>query len=168
MHRSRALLLAIGAIAGLATAPTTLHAQFADVTVGARVRVWLPEPHSQAEGPWHRQLVRGSVEAIENDTLRLSIPGAFGTVAVPRTSMRRLEVSRGVSRPASAFERALGGALGGAVTWGIMNDPNNPREPNYRTDWEAAGVGAAWGAGIGAVIGLIFPYERWSRVRLAR
>ena len=33
-----------------------------------------------------------------------------------------------------------------------------------RTDWRAAGVGAAWGAGIAGTIGLIFPYERWRRV----
>jgi hypothetical protein len=166
MHRYRAI---IAAIIALASAPAVLRAQFTDdVTVGTRVRVWLPESNRQSEGPWSRQLLRGSVEGVAGDTLRLSVPGAFGAIAIPRSSMRRVEVSRGVSRPASAFERAVGGAIGGAISWGLMNDPRNATGPHYRTDWQAAGVGAAWGAGIGAAIGLVFPYERWRRVRLSR
>ena len=165
MHRYRALIAPVIAIAALASAPAALRAQFSDdVTVGTRVRVWLPESNRQSEGPWSRQLLRGSVEGVAGDTLRLSVPGAFGAISIPRSSMRRLEVSRGVSRPASAFERAVGGAIGGAISWAIVNDPRNVRGPHYRTDWQAAGVGAAWGAGIGAVIGLLFPHERWRQV----
>jgi hypothetical protein len=115
-----------------------------------------------------RQLLRGSVDAIAGDTLRISIPGASGTVSIPRSSVRRLEVSRGVSRPMSAFERAGGGAIGGAISWALMNDPKRSGGPHYRTDWRAAGVGAAWGAGIGAAVGFIFPHEHWRRVRLSR
>ena len=163
MSHSRTFTMALCAMVALASSP--LRAQFPDeVSAGARVRVWLPEAHNQAEGPWRRQLVRGSVESVSADTLRISLTGASGTIAVPRVAMRRLEVSRGVSRSASAFERAAGGAIGGAISWGIMNDPRNATGPHYRTDWRAAGVGAAWGAGIGAVIGLLFPYERWHRV----
>jgi hypothetical protein len=43
-------------------------------------------------------------------------------------------------------------------------DPRRSGGPHYRTDWRAAGVGAAWGAGIGAVVGFALPYERWHRV----
>ena len=146
---------------------TPLRADFPpDVKVGARVRVWLPEPYRQAEGPVRRQLLRGTVEGVTGDTLLLSIRGAAGGIAIPRASVRRLEVSGGVSRPASAVERAVGGAIGGAVTWALMNDPRRRGGPHYRTDWRAAGVGASWGAGIGAITGLIFPHERWRRVRL--
>ena len=116
-----------------------------------------------------RQLLRGSVEAVGADTLRLSIPGTFGAVAVPRESMHRLDVSRGwPSRAESAFDQAPGGAIGGAIFWALMNDPRRSGGPHYRTDWRAAGVGAAWGAGIAAAIGYIFPHERWRRVRLGR
>jgi hypothetical protein len=153
----------------LSVSPSALSAQFpADVQVGSRVRVWLPEQYRQSEGPARRQLLRGAVESVAPDTLRVLIPGAIGAVAIPRTSLRRLEVSHGVSRPASALERAVGGAIGGAITWALMNDPRRSGGPNYRTDWRAAGVGASWGAGIGAVVGFIFPHERWSRVRLSR
>ena len=162
-----ALLLA--ASLGTFAAPATLHAQFPDdVRAGARVRVWLPEPYRQSEGPVRRQLLRGTVQGVTADTLHLAIPGTAGTVAVPHASVRRMQVSRGASRPLTAIERAIGGAVGGAVTYALMNDPRRRGGPHYRTDWEAAGVGASWGAGIGAVTGLLFPHEQWRRVRLRR
>jgi hypothetical protein len=169
MRHFRSLILASSAFVGLSSAPTLLRAQFpSDVRVGTRVRLWLPEAQRQEQGPLRRQLLRGTITSLGADTLRLAIPGTVGSVAVPRQSVRRLEVSRGTSRAASAVERAIGGAIGGAITWALMNDPNRSGGPHYRTDWRAAGVGAAWGGGIGAVIGLAFPSERWRRVRLAR
>lgn len=141
------------------------RAQFPDdVRAGTRVRVWIPEATRQAEGPNKRQLLRGEVEAVNAETLRLRIPGSSGAIAIPRTAVRRLDVSRGVSRPASMIERAVGVGIATAITLALMNDPGNSSGPNFRTDWEAAGVGAAWGAGVGAVAGLIWPYERWRRV----
>jgi hypothetical protein len=140
-------------------------AQFpADVHRGTRVRVWIPEAARQEEGPNRRQLLRGTVESVDEATLRLRIPSSAGTLAIPRASVRRLDVTRGVSRGASMVERAVGGAIGGAITVASLNDPQRSNWPHYRTDWRAAGVGAAWGAGIGAVAGLIWPYERWRRV----
>lgn len=163
-----AVIIAV-ALPGAIACPNALGAQFpAEVTVGARVRAWVPEPYRQVDGPARRQLLRGTVQAVASDTLHLSIPGAAGTIAIPRASIRRLQVSRGASRPASAIERAAGGAAGGAITWALMNDPRRTGGPHYRTDWRAAGVGAAWGAGVGALTGLLFPHEQWRRVRLRR
>ena len=136
----------------------------AEVAPGARVRVWLPEPTRQPNAPEHRQLVNGTVESVGGSTLRLAVAGTTGSLAIQRASLRRLDVSHGVSRGASMVERAIGGAIGGAITLALMNDPNRSSGPHYRRDWRAAGVGATWGAGIGAVIGLAFPYERWVRV----
>jgi hypothetical protein len=115
-----------------------------------------------------RQLLRGSVEAVSPDTLRLAVPGAFGVLSIPRGAVRRLEVSHGVSRPLSAIERAIAGAIGGGISHALMNDPKRTGGPHYRTDWRAAGVGAAWGAGIGAAIGFVLPHEQWHRVRMPR
>lgn len=157
------------ALSGVSGSPATLHAQFPEqVRIGTRVRVWVREPYRQMDGPVRRQLLRGSVESISADTIRLSIPGTIGTVAVPRLTMRRLQVSQGESRAASAVERAVGGAIGGAISWASLNDPRRRGGPHYRTDWQAAGVGASWGAGIGFVTGLIFPHEHWKRVRLRK
>lgn len=125
------LLIVIGF---LLAAPRLALAQFpADVQAGTRVRVWIPEQARQTEGPYRRQLIRGNVESVDGNTLRLRIPGSANALAIPRSSVRRLDISRGVNRGASMVERA-------------------------------AGVGASWGAGIGAVIGLIFPHESWRRV----
>lgn len=169
MHPSRSVALVAGVVATLCLSPRELRAQFpAEIQVGTRVRAWLPEAHRQSEGPWRRQLVRGSVEAVSPDTLLMTIPGAVGTVAIPRATLRRLEVSHGPSRGVSAAERAIAGAMGGAITWALMNDPRRSGGPSYRTDWRAAGVGASWGAGIGALTGILFPHEHWKRVRLSR
>jgi hypothetical protein len=160
------LVIPLALLAGL---PCVAGAQFpAGVNVGTRIRVWVPEPMRQMEGPTRRQLLRGTISALTPDSLRLSVPGTVGGLVIPRGSVRRLEVSRGVSRPASAFERAVGGAIGGAVTWAAMNDPRRRGGPHYRTDWRAAGVGASWGAGFGALVGFVFPSERWHRVRMRR
>ena len=87
--------------------PSIGLAQFqTEVRPGARVRVWVPETDRQQEGPYRRQLLRGTVESVDG-SLRLRIPGVAGTLAIPRNSVRRLDVSRGVSRGASAVERAI-------------------------------------------------------------
>jgi hypothetical protein len=140
-------------------------AQFpTDVQPGTRVRVWIPETTRQEQAPDRRQLLRGTVESVDGGILRLKVPGVAGSLAIPRTAVRRLDVSQGVSRGASMVERAVGGAIGGAISYALLNDPRRHGGPHYRTDWRAAGVGAAWGGGIGAVIGLTWPYERWRRV----
>jgi len=153
-------------IASLLLAASRLAvAQFpVEVQPGTRVRVWIPEPARQEEGPYRRQLLRGTVESVDGGTLRLRIPGSANSLAIPRASVRRLDVSRGVDRGASMIERAAGGAIGGAITFALMNDPRRRGGPHYKRDWRAAGVGASWGAGIGAVVGLIFPHESWRRV----
>jgi hypothetical protein len=156
------LLVLIGV---LLAAPRVANAQFpAEVRPGTRVRVWIPEMPRQEEGPNRRQLLRGTVESVDGGSLRLRIPGAASSLAIPRASVRRLDLSQGVSRGASMVERAVGGAIGGAISFALLNDPRRRGGPHYRTDWRAAGVGAAWGGGIGAVIGLAFPHERWHRV----
>jgi hypothetical protein len=130
-----------------------------------RVRVWVRDPFRQMDGPSHRQLLRGTVESVDANALRLAVPGTTGSLDIARASVRRIEVSRGVSRPASMVERAVGGAIATAVTFALMNDPKRTGGPHYRTDWRAAGVGASWGGGIGAALGVLFPHESWRRVR---
>jgi hypothetical protein len=152
-------------ISFLLAAPRLAYAQFpAEVQPGTRVRVWVPETTRQEQGPYRRQILRGTVDSVGESTLHLRIAGGAGSLVVPRAAVRRLDVSRGVSRGASMFERAVGGAIGGAIGYALLNDPRRSGGPHYRTDWRAAGVGAAWGAGVSAVVGLTFPYERWRRV----
>src|SRR5213075_1720182 len=97
--------------------PSVASAQFPDeIKPGMRVRVWLPEARRQNPPPERRLLVRGVVESTDGNVLRLGVPGTGGALAIPRASIVRLDVSRGVNRGASMIERAAGGALAGAVT----------------------------------------------------
>jgi len=144
--------------------PSIAAAQFPEeVKPGMRVRVWLPETRRQQQAPERRQLLRGTVESTDGSVLRLNVNRA-GSLDIPRASIIRLDVSKGVNPIASAFENAAGGAIAGAVTAALMNDPRRHGGPHYKRDWRAAGVGAEWGAGFGAVIGLLFPHEQWRRV----
>jgi hypothetical protein len=152
-------------LAGMLACASSLSAQFpSEVHSGARVRIWIPETARQEQGPYRRQQLRGTIESVDGDVVRLKIPGATNSLVIPRSSVRRLDVSHGVSRPASMIERAVGGAISGAITFALLNDPHRSNSPHYRTDWRAAGVGAAWGGGIGAAVGLLFPHEQWRRV----
>lgn len=156
--------------AALVIAPTVATAQFPErVQAGARVRVWIPESYQQENAPWRRQLLRGTVTAVAPDVLSLTVPGTDGTITVQRSSIRRLDVSKGPpSRVASAVERAIGFAIAGAITAAFANDPASTEWPAYSRDWRAAEEGAKIGAAVGAIVGFVFPTERWSRVRLRR
>lgn len=135
MRHGRAVLFA----SLLLAAPSTLVAQLASsVQPGMRVRVWVRDPFRQMDGPSHRQLLRGTVESVDPNSLRLTVPGTTGSLDIARASVRRIEVSRGVSRPASMVGRAVGGAIATAVTFALMNDPKRTGGPHYRTDWRAA------------------------------
>ena len=154
----------------LALGAPSAGAQFrTQIQTGDRVRVWVPEEYMQeGDNPWRRQLLRGTLSGIDAAALRLSIPGAEGALTIPRNAIRRLDISRGESRAASMFERAATFALAGAISAAIENDPGSNEWPHYSRDWRAAEEGAKWGAAIGAVVGFVFPTERWRRVRLPR
>jgi len=155
----------------LALMPSAASAQLSEsVQPGARVRVWVPEPWlQQDQSPWRRQLLRGTVASTTADTLRLIVPGTQGALSVARSSITRLDVSRGrPSRSVTAIERAFAGAIVGAISVALDNDPAGRRWPHYSRDWRAAEEGAKWGAAFGATLGFIFPTERWRRVRLGK
>lgn len=151
----------------LALLPAVASAQLSSsVKPGERVRVWIPEPWlQQDQSPWRRQLLRGTVASTAGDTLHLTVPGTEGTLSVARSSITRLDVSRGrPSRGVSAVERAFTGAIVGAISVALRNDPYGRKWPNYSRDWRAAEEGAKWGAAFGAVLGFSLPTERWRRV----
>ena len=167
MHRSRSRLVALVlCLAGTPGSSGLLAQAPRDVQVGQRVRIWLPEQHRQLDDPVNRQVLRGTVTMTTPDALQLTLPGLSESVSIPRGLVRRLDVSRGApSRPASAVERAVSGAVGGAILWALMNDPRRSGGPHYDSDWTAAGTGAAWGAALGGAVGFMFPHERWDRLR---
>ena len=99
----------ITAVAILAFGPALASAQFPErVQAGVRVRVWIPEQYQQENAPWKRQLVRATVSGIDNDVLRLTVPGVEGTLAVPRSAIRRLD--------------GLGVLINGSFVFGLDGD----------------------------------------------
>jgi hypothetical protein len=106
-------------------------------------------------------LLRGKVTALAADTLYLAVADSLGPLAIPRTLIQRLDLSRGVpSRGVSALRRGVGGAIGGAlVGWaiGALDDDID--------NGDAALIGGAIGLGTGALFGALFPHERWKRMK---
>jgi hypothetical protein len=135
----------------------------ANVAPGARVRVRLPEVQYQETTP-RGHLLRGRVTALTPDTLYLAITDSVGPLALPRPLIQRLDLSRGVpSRGASALRQGvIAGALL-ALTSVLLNEvDDNPADAG-----EAALVGGGIGFATGAILGAIFPRERWKKVRIS-
>jgi hypothetical protein len=138
----------------------------AGIAAGARVQARLPEVQYQVNGR-RGQLVRGRVTALTPDSLYLAITDSLGPVAVPRRLIERLAYSRGVpSRLSSAARRGLFAGAATALLFVLMNEMDE--EPGRASTGSAALVGAGVGLTTGAVLGAIYPRERWKGVRLEK
>lgn len=153
--------------------PTTAHAQFSasyvvptPVDTGARVRVSVASEFRQT---WplaaraHR--FQGMLRAVSADTLYLELPNVVGRVAVPRTSIRLLEVSTG--RP-SRWMRAIEWGTLGAMIFGarVVAAHQDPETRQYSSAWTAFAVGASMGFAAGAYFGGRRPSEGWAMARI--
>ena len=132
--------------------------------VGARYRITLPKfaDRPDPQFPASRWLTGELVER-RGDSLVVRPHPTTGAVAVPLSSVHRLERSRGVSRLASAVEGAFGGALVGAILGNVFYDLG-VRGTGFDTRWQATGTMAAHAGGGGLLAGALFPSERWKRV----
>jgi hypothetical protein len=141
-----------------------------DVRPGARVSVQLPDTVRQAIFGRPRVTLRGTVIAVSADTLTITpLGGLAGAVAVPRSRIDRLWISRGVpSRRTSAFRAGVRGAFLGTSMGYYARYVDERGEPEF--DRRMA-EHAAMGAGIGLVVGIIAgawrPVERWKRLRVS-
>jgi hypothetical protein len=145
----------------LAAWSVSLAAQWPpQVTPGTRVQVRLPEAQHQV-GP-RGQLLRGRVTSLAQDTLYLAVTDSVGPLAIPRSFVQRLEISRGA--PSRGVSALLGGLLGGAfgaATFYLVTVIS----PNGGDSGDAALMGGAIGLGLGGLSGALWPQERWKRVR---
>jgi hypothetical protein len=163
-HR-RVVILAGFMLAG----PFDLVAQEAPVPVGARVRVTLPDPAERRFGVRApEQWLVGELVALTADTLAIRPHPVVPPIAVPRTAVRRLEISRGApSRWRSAAGEAVGGALVGLL-WGHVLYEAGLRGPRFHSGARARLSGTVFGTVGFAVLGALFPREHWRRVSLER
>ena len=105
MNRALPLLLFLSVFAA-----SRMQAQgISTLPAGVRVRITVADSARQSPLLPRAQSVIGNVARATADTLWLRIAGP-DTVRVPRSTLRRVEVSRGVSRTRSAVEhgRVLG------------------------------------------------------------
>lgn len=146
--------------------PSTAGAQVQDTLAqGTRIRVWLaPQPRA-VEGAAREQRIRGTLSSFTADSLTVIIHPEAAPVTLAWPGVKRLDRSRGVPSPLeSALWRGAEMAALGAVEFALLDRS----ESRYGSTGKAMFVGAATGAGIGIIWGLLYPQERWSRIRLAR
>ena len=107
-------------------------------------------------------LLRGRVSSLAEDTLYLAVADSLGPLAIPRSFVKRLEISRGA--PSRGISALLGGLIGGAfgaATFYLVTVIS----PNGGDSGDAALMGGAIGLGLGGLSGALWPQERWKRVR---
>ena len=154
----------------LIACPAVADAQFASaITEGSRVRVTIPDGFRQHTWESRQALIHGSVTRVSNDSLYLTLPNAAGTVGIDRLQIKKLAVSRGMQSPVeSAIVKGIGSAIGFAASSWIRWQLTPKEDRGKNSAAEAAGISAAYGFGVGAVVGVIWPTEKWKRVRLGK
>lgn len=134
-----------------------------EIAPGARVQVRLPEAEFQRRAP-RGQLLRGRVVRLAQDSLYLAVTDSVGPLAVPRSLIERLDISRGVpSRGTSALIRAIETGLSFALVTALVNELYDDSRLSFG---EAALAGGGIGLVLGGVVGALRPEERWRRVRV--
>jgi len=129
--------------------PVTLRAQGTEssmIMVGSRVRVAVTDTalRSPYARPGRLRRITGTVRAIESDTIRIEVSANDWPVAMPRILIY------GRDRAGSAGDAALTGGGVGALLMGFFDE---------KVQMAIFGSGYA----IGALVGAVWPYERWKQ-----
>ena len=131
-------------------------AQRVDPAAGSRVRITVADSLRQSPYMARSTSLTGTLARSTPDTLWLNVGGP-DTVRVPRSTLRRMEVSRGASRVNSALEQGIFVALMfGPLAYNAADDSHEKQKA-------VAIVGST--AVLAAIIGAVRPYERWRRAR---
>ena len=130
------------------------------ISEGARIRVQLPEQQYQSDAR-RGHLLRGRVVRLGTDTLYLAVTDSLGPLAIQRSLIERVDISRGVPSRGSS---ALGRGLFSAASWALIGLVYGSIDDDVEAG-DAALVGGTIGFGIGAIVGAIWPQERWKRVK---
>jgi len=134
----------------------------AELRPGRRIQVRVLEREAQIMMGPRGQDLRGTLAGLAPDTLYLRITDSLGTLAIPRRLVRRLQISRGVpSRMESAARMGLQMGAVYALLALIIPDDNNGSLTRSEAVLVSGGVGLAGGA----IVGALFPVERWKGMR---
>lgn len=158
-------LLLLAAVAGVLAAPLPAQTTGEAVRVGARVRVTLSEQLWTVEGVRDPQVLRGVLQSLTRDSLRLQLHPGAAPVSVARSAVSRVDVSLGV--PTRVESAARGALLNAAVFAGSnLLVRAVARDDTAGSTEDVVIRGAAIGAAFGAVAGAVLVRERWQRSRL--
>jgi len=130
------------------------------IAIGDRVQIGIRDDAS-SHAPFApvAEHIRGVVRAIAPDTLYLDLPSPLGAVAVPRATIRGVEVSTGTpSRAASAAEFGEAGALLGGL---FLPSLIPHAQQRFGSSGRAVAASVGIGLGVSAIIGALVPYEHW-------
>ena len=140
--------------------PVTAAAQAANVNVGDRIRVSAADHPKQA----------GRVTAVDSTTISIQPDGAAAPVSIARTTVKRIDISRGVRTKGQGAKRGalrwgLIAAIVGAISLGLQHDTVGE---NGTSAGEAAALGAFSGALVGGLIGAAAGAgragEKWEKI----
>lgn len=136
-----------------------IHAQvLPDSLLDQRIRIHFSRQDRALEGYAPRQSLRGVLTELSDDSVTIRFHPGASPLTVSVNGIHQIDVSRGVSRSRTAVKQALLGAayIGGLGAMGDHEWGGGSTE-NYL-------ISAGGGFVIGAVLGSIFPEERWKRV----
>ena len=133
------------------------------IAAGTRVRVTVSSASRSSFFDSRVERFRGTLLSSSPDTLYLALSNVDGSIAIPRTAVRRVETSLGTSRWPTAIKAGIVGAvLFGGRMWVAHEDPRTRRFPDA---WQAVAVGSTAGFAAGAWLGSRHPSERWRAAR---
>ena len=136
--------------------PATVHAQSAwPLPVGARVRLEFSDTVRLVPIGFSRHQLTGQLLADSSGAYHLRLPTG-DLVSVRQSAVKNAWTSSGVLRGRSVLATSFSFAVGGGIVGGSGWQQDNTRERL---------IGTAIGAGVGAIIGALRPYEFWRRVR---
>lgn len=131
------------------------------VEQGMRVRISIREQPNRSESPLsRRQVLRGDVAQLRNDTLFLRPAQNTGELPITFSAITSVHRSKGTpSRWANGLAKGAGAAIVGAVYLGITY--SQTRDYGVINRGEAIALGAGAGFVTGMTFGVLFPVERW-------
>lgn len=155
--RFRAFLLLHACV--LLVVPSHLAAQVvSDSLVGERVRLHLSRQDRSLEGFVERQQLRGILADVAGDSVTIRIHPESAPVHVAANGIYQIDVSRGVSRTRTAFQRGTQSAAVSALLGAAGGDEFGGSDLENMLIW------AGGGFVFGAVLGAFLPEEHWDRI----
>ncbi|HSJ15035.1 MAG TPA: hypothetical protein VK939_11505 [Longimicrobiales bacterium] len=162
--RLRTIALIAGGLVALVPAAGGAQ-QLPPEALNRRVRLELQPMPRTVEGHADRQVIRGIVVELPEDSVRVRLHDAATPFTIASSAIAGAELSEGIrTEIESGLLGVQRGALLGGLEWGLFNGFR--KDPFFGQSFAQAVIsGALVGGIIGGVLGVLRPQERWERIR---